>query len=154
MDVSRLARSTNQVDFDILVLIGGPPCQPFSQLANAPAGFTDPRPALTHAFVQLREALRQQVRLDKGKQFHWLLEEVASMSAEHRTEVSNILGAQLVLLNAADFGWAQHPRLFWGARHPPVSPAGLREHLFSRYRGAGSNCRPVDGPSRSHTLGA
>ena len=47
------------------------------------------------------------------------------MSASHRSQISECLGAQPVLVHAADFGYVHRPRLFWGLE------AGDFEFLFS-----------------------
>ena len=44
----------------------------------------------------------------------WSLEPVASVSVAHREELSGKLGGRPVYLNAADWGWAQRPRLYRG----------------------------------------
>ena len=36
------------------------------------------------------------------------------MSRAHRDQISQLLGAEPVLLQAADFGWIHRPRLYWG----------------------------------------
>ena len=46
-------------DPDLVILIGGPPCQPYSGLATDPKGLSDPRAAPLRHFVRLREELRE-----------------------------------------------------------------------------------------------
>ena len=80
-----------------------------------------------------------------GIGFKWLVEEVASMAQKHRDEISATLGGQPVLLNAADWGWVQRARLYWGLDvpalrtrgHVEIAPAGklAKDLTVVRYTG-------------------
>ena len=114
--VSRI-RETN---FDVLLLAGGPPCQPFSGLAAAPGGFDDLRSDALLAFEAFKKGLAERVPLSAGQSFCWLLEEVVSMKVSHREQISEILGSKPALANAADWGV--------GAPGAPVLGLGSRVH--------------------------
>ena len=111
-------------DPDLVILIGGPPCQPYSGLATDPKGLSDPRAAPLRHFVRLREELREAL-VGTGIQFFWLLEEVASMSAAHRAELTQLIGAEPVLLHAADFGYMHRPRIYFGLDIPALTDRPL-----------------------------
>ena len=97
----------------VLLLVGGPPCQSFTCLATGPKGFADERSAPLRQFVRLKDELTAMCT-SMNIRFVWLMEEVASMSLQHREEISAMLGAEPVLLHAADFGLIHRARLYWG----------------------------------------
>ena len=99
---------------DVILLIGGVPCQPFSGLASDPQGFRDERPAPIYHFVRIRDGVSEGLPSGLRDSFYWLMEEVASMSRGHRDQISGIVGAQPILFQAADKGWIHRPRLYWG----------------------------------------
>eukprot|EP00971_Amphidinium_carterae_P237778 4720577-Amphidinium_carterae.1 len=43
-----------------------------------------------------------------------MLEEVATMSAVSRQQITDLARTPPVLLQAADFGWVHRSRLYWG----------------------------------------
>jgi len=96
-----------------VLLIGGPPCQPFSGLGSNPRGFEEERSAPIKEFVRLRGEAKELCE-ELGLHLFWLMEEVASMSAKHRDQISELLGTQPVLMHAADFGHVHRARLYWG----------------------------------------
>ena len=98
---------------DLVLLVGGPPCQPFTELATDPQGWSDPRSEPIVHFKRIRDGMREKLRAI-GIDFAWLMEEVASMTKEFRDQISAFLDCQPVLLHAADFGWIHRPRLYWG----------------------------------------
>ena len=115
LDIDSLISRINSCQWEVLLLIGGPPCQPFSHLGSQKSGFDDPRSGPLEAFIRIRNALRDRVVFEAGRrEFCWLLEEVASMSAAHRDCISELVGSPPVLLNAADWGWVHRPRYYWG----------------------------------------
>eukprot|EP00971_Amphidinium_carterae_P184535 3663563-Amphidinium_carterae.1 len=95
-----------------LLLVAGAPCQPFSSLGKQ-HGFNDPRSQpLTH-FFRMRDEL-QHACGEHNIQFHWLLEEVATMKETTRQHITALAGVPPVLIQAADFGWVHRSRLYWG----------------------------------------
>ena len=71
-----------------VLLMGGPPCQPFSGLSSQRAGFQDPRSNGISDFVNL-----VLLCLKAAPHLFWdvVMENVASMSWEHRTEITKQL---------------------------------------------------------------
>ena len=106
----------------VILLIGGPPCPPFSALSSAPKGFADERSAPLREYKRIRDTL-QELCKPAGITFLWLLEEVGSMSASHRQEISELLGAEPVLLHAADYGYIHRARLYWGLQLDALTSA-------------------------------
>ena len=111
LDVQAVLAFISEANADVTLLFIGPPCPPFSGLSSDPRGFDDARCAALKAFVSVKDQLRAGVSQADGRQFHWLLEEVASMSVAHRRQISDLLGCEPVLVNAADWGWVQRSRL-------------------------------------------
>ena len=57
VDVSALLRQVRHMKPDIVLMIGGVPCQSFSALADEPLGFPDERTAPIRHFVRIRDAM-------------------------------------------------------------------------------------------------
>ena len=105
-----------------ILLTGGPPCQPFSQLGPArwdgATGFEDRRrrdePLLY--FAELREALASACAkmAPWPLHFRFFMEEVASMKKGDRARITELLGTPPVFLDGADWGVVRRPRLYWG----------------------------------------
>ena len=104
-----------------VLLAGGPPCTPFSCLGQE-KGFADANSEPLRAFFRLRDDLAD-FCARASTPFHWLMEEVASMTKSHRDDISHLAGAGPVLMHAADFGHVHRARLYWGIPD---------EHLRSR----------------------
>ena len=114
LDVQAILEDIMKVRPDIVLMVGGVPCQPFSGLADDPRGMADPRAAPIGHFVRIRDGLSAHLRR-ADIDFYWMIEEVASMTRAHRDEISRITGTEPVLLHAADYGWIHRPRLYCGA---------------------------------------
>ena len=64
-------------------------------------------------FVELRDGLKQKCE-ETRKVFRWLVEEDGTASEEHRLLVSEALEAAPMFVHAADCGWCQSLRMYWG----------------------------------------
>jgi hypothetical protein len=93
-----------------------------------------------HDFVRLRDFLEAWAR-EHAIPFFFLLEEVGSMSVEHRRSFNDMLRCTPVAAFAGDWGWVHRSRIFWGLppEHEHVCPA--YEWLPSR--ATGSDCAVV-----------
>ena len=102
----------NRGNFKGIFLIGGPPCQPFSQ-AGRRAGFDDHRAAPLEHFCHLAKCLKARAA-QESFQFICIMEQVATMLPKHMQQVTELFGDVPVLIQAADFGWVQRARFYWG----------------------------------------
>eukprot|EP00971_Amphidinium_carterae_P121482 2405872-Amphidinium_carterae.1 len=91
-----------------ILLVAGAPCQPFSSLGRQ-QGFADARSLPLQRFFVFRDEL-QAFCQGQDVPFHWMLEEVATMSAVSRQQITDLAGTPPVLLQAADFGWVHRSR--------------------------------------------
>lgn len=92
----------NLPDFDLL--FGGSPCQDLSIAKKNREGLNGKRSGLFWKYVEI---------LKKKKPKYFLLENVASMSKASKDEISNILGVEPIMINAALVSAQQRKRLFW-----------------------------------------
>lgn len=88
-------------DFDVLV--GGSPCQDLS-IAGSRAGLSGSRSRLFYNMVDI-------LRIKKPKYF--LFENVASMSKKNRDLMSEVIGVEPVMVDAALVSAQSRKRLFW-----------------------------------------
>ena len=94
-----------------VLFCGGVECSPFSALGSRKE-MSDPRSCTLTRFITMQKELGtfcEKHRLC----FSWILENVASMSAAMRSQISSELRVPPVLVHAADFGWTHRARLFW-----------------------------------------
>lgn len=86
------------------LLIGGSPCQDLSIAKANREGLKGKRSSLFYEYVRL---------LKEAKPKYFVLENVASMSAENRDIITKELGVEPILINAALVSAQQRKRLFW-----------------------------------------
>lgn len=96
---------------EISLLIGGSPCQDLSQSNRWQKGLEGSRSRLFWEFVRLR---------DEVKPKYWILENVASMTPENRTKMSEALGVEPTMICASRFSAQCRRRLFW--TNIPLAP--------------------------------
>lgn len=99
-DVTRL-RLSDLPEFD--VLIGGPPCQGFSNSGNR-GSFGDERCRLFYYYVMI---------LRYRQPRYYIMENVGSMTLEDQATISAVLCCQPVALNSVLFTPQNRNRLFW-----------------------------------------
>ena len=107
--MSRIRAST----WDCLFLVAAPLCQTFSGLGPQP-GLQDPRCAALRAFVIIRDELSSKISLDNGRRFHWLLEEVASMSVDKPSAAECPIGWPAGLPQRSRLGLGAAPEALLG----------------------------------------
>ena len=112
-----------------VLLMAGPPCQPWSSLGPQ-QGRLDARADAIDVFVNLLHDLRTACRKSRIP-FDWLMEEVASMSKESRDLISDKLETTPVAVNAADWGYVHRPRLIWST----AEVAKLGRHTSASFDG-------------------
>ena len=100
--VRKLAESGFFGDRGIDLLIGGSPCQGFSN-AGLQGAFNDPRSALFFEFVRIKNALKPKF---------FMLENV-NMRREWRDVITAHMGVDPVFINSADFCAANRRRWYW-----------------------------------------
>jgi DNA (cytosine-5)-methyltransferase 1 len=122
-DIKKIAQKTDY-DYDIDLVVGGPPCQGFS-MANRQRLYNDPRNKLYKYFLQL---------LANVKPKFFIMENVKGMmkkSNEILDDYHSILGSEysieMVLFNAKDFGIPQNrERVFViGSRYKNVIASNI-----------------------------
>ena len=108
----------NAERYELLFLTIGAPCTPFTGL-GLQQGFSDPdSEALTHFAALKAECEEKCAQRNDGIQFRYLLEEVSSMSDEHRDAITKLMGGDIpTAMWASDFQWVERARLFWGLHH-------------------------------------
>lgn len=86
------------------LLIGGSPCQDLSIAKKDRKGLSGDRSGLFYKYVEV---------LRTRKPRYFILENVASMSKEARDTISEELGVQPIMINAALVGAQNRKRYFW-----------------------------------------
>ena len=102
-DITKWKEHTELISDDVDLIMGGSPCQDLS-IAGKRAGLDGARSGLFWTFVEM-------IKHYKPKYF--LLENVASMSGENKDIISEAMGVEPVLINAALVSAQQRERLFW-----------------------------------------
>lgn len=95
-------------DFDLLV--GGSPCQDLSIAKRGREGLDGSRSGLFYKYIKI-------LKIKKPKYF--ILENVASMPKEARNQITEILGVQPVMIDAALVSAQQRKRYFWANFYIP-----------------------------------
>ena len=107
------------------LLIGGSPCQDLSISKMGRQGLDGTRSNLFFDYVRIR---------DEVKPKWWILENVASMSDESRDKMSEVLGVQPILIDAALVSAQERRRYFWtnipGIQQPADQGIFLRDILI------------------------
>ena len=87
---------------DIDLLIGGPPCQPFS-VGGKRRLFSDPRAAMLRRFIEIKQDLNPT----------WFLMENVCMPTECIKEISEGLGVEPIWLDSSSFSAQRRLRGYW-----------------------------------------
>lgn len=114
--------SKQSVPDDIDLMCGGFPCQDLSRANVEGIGVAGDRSGLVREFVRVRDAVKPK---------HILVENVVPTgrrAEQDVREVSQMLGMDPILLDAADFGPMRRPRLWW--TDLPVAPHAQSTSLF------------------------
>jgi DNA (cytosine-5)-methyltransferase 3A len=96
-------RGVGAID-NLLLLIGGSPCQDLSISKRGRKGLSGDRSSLFYEYLRILE-------LNKPKYF--ILENVNSMPKEAKDEITKCLGVSPIMLDASLFSAQQRKRLFW-----------------------------------------
>jgi DNA-cytosine methyltransferase len=91
------------IEGDVFLLIGGPPCQGFSS-AGKGKGFEDPRSKMLYEYVRLLKQLKPR---------YFIMENVGSMSKKNKAIISALLGVQPLNINSARTGAQFRNREYW-----------------------------------------
>lgn len=100
------------------LLIGGSPCQGFSNAHKGGLNFEDPRSRLFFEFVKILKYYRPK---------YWMLENVR-MKKAWQDIISDYLGIQPILINSALVSAQHRPRLYW-ANFPIIQPEDRHIYL-------------------------
>ena len=116
IDVDLVMKRLQRKKYTGILLAGGPTCQPFS-LAGHQRGWADSHSSPSSHFCLLQRRLNVQCQ-EVNCRFACFMEQVATMSVENREIITEKFGGPPVLVQAADFGWVQRARIYWGAYEP------------------------------------
>lgn len=106
-DIIRLGdvQMVNGTDFkDLDLMIGGSPCQDLSIAKKDRKGLAGQRSGLFYEYVRI---------LNEAKPKYFILENVNSMPKEAKLQISEILGVEPIMINAALVSAQNRKRLFW-----------------------------------------
>ncbi len=95
---------TSHFNGGVDLLIGGSPCQDLSIAKKDRKGLSGSRSGLFWEFVRLLKEIKPK---------YFILENVASMPQEAKDTISEALGVQPIMINAALVSAQQRKRLFW-----------------------------------------
>ena len=112
IDSDLVMKRANKKKYIGILLAGGPPCQPFS-LAGRQRGWAESRSSPSSHFCSLQRLLRTRCK-EASLRFECLMEQVATMNVENRDILTEKFGEPPVLVQAAEFGWVQRARFYWG----------------------------------------
>ena len=96
-------RTVTKMD-NLFLLIGGSPCQDLSVAKQGREGLDGLRSKLFFEYVRI---------LKESKPRYFILENVASMSRANRDKITEILGVEPILIDAALVSAQSRERLFW-----------------------------------------
>ena len=102
-DITKWKEHTETIGRDVDLIMGGSPCQDLS-IAGKRVGLDGARSGLFWTFVEM-------IKHYKPKYF--LLENVASMSGKDKDIITEAMGVEPVMINAALVSAQQRKRLFW-----------------------------------------
>jgi DNA (cytosine-5)-methyltransferase 3A len=97
-----------KIDFtkfkDVDLIVAGSPCQDLSGINTNGAGLKGLKSRLFFKFIEALQVIQPK---------YFILENVFSMNNHSRNEMSDMLGVEPVMINAACFGPQDRKRLFW-----------------------------------------
>ncbi|XP_066589285.1 DNA (cytosine-5)-methyltransferase 3A-like [Prorops nasuta] len=121
-DVRDISENTLKKIAPIDLLIGGSPCNDLSLANPARLGLHDKNGTgiLFFEYCRIKKLLK---KLNRGNQFFWLFENVASMPSKYRLEINKYLGREPDLIDSADFSPQHRLRLYW--HNLPIEPYSI-----------------------------
>jgi DNA-cytosine methyltransferase len=114
-------------DGEIDLLIGGSPCQDLSIAKSNRKGLQGERSGLFWNYVEAKEKLRPK---------HFVLENVASMSADNKQRITDAMGVSPININSEKLSSQKRNRLYWtniNVKQPEDSKKKLKDILENGY---------------------
>lgn len=114
-------------DGKVDLLIGGSPCQDLSIAKANRKGLQGERSGLFWNYVKAKEKLKPK---------YFVLENVASMSADNRQQISNAIGVMPININSEKLSPQKRNRLYWtniDVKHPEDNNKKLKDILENGY---------------------
>ena len=99
-----LAKSINSDFNSINLLIGGSPCQGLSMASQYKKGLEDNRSGLFFEYVKALKTIKPK---------YFILENVNYMSKENKNKITDIIGVEPIMIDAALVSAQKRKRLFW-----------------------------------------